>query len=198
MLAKRRKAEPVPQKIVEAESAAAAATVLATASTSATTADIEPPTGKKRRKNLILTEELELNLADWLRCHPEIYSKRLPAFKDIAKKERLWEKKAAELQLESVTMLKTWYNSIRTRIGKLGKTKSEAPAKELTERDLFLRSSFGFLSEHIARKRGQTACRVSVRVCVCVCLCVCVNNIAQKVFNQSTLYLVGAFPMTQG
>ncbi len=40
----------------------------------------------------------------------------------------------------------------------------------------------------------------SVRVCVCVCLSVClsVNNIAQKVFNKSTSYLVEAFPLTQG
>ena len=37
-------------------------------------------------------------------------------------------------------------------------------------------------------------------VCVCVCVCVrpSVNKISQKVFNQSTLFLVETFPQTQG
>ncbi len=47
-------------------------------------------------------------------------------------------------------------------------------------------------------------CDAHVRLCVCLCVCVCVsvcvavNKISQKVFNQSTSFLVGAFPLTQG
>ncbi len=35
-------------------------------------------------------------------------------------------------------------------------------------------------------------------VCVCVCVCVSVNKICKKLFKQSTSFLVGAFPLTQG
>ncbi len=37
-----------------------------------------------------------------------------------------------------------------------------------------------------------------VRLCICVCVCLSVDKISQKVFNQSTSFLVGAFPVTQG
>ena len=39
---------------------------------------------------------------------------------------------------------------------------------------------------------------LAITLCVCVSVCVSVNNIAQKVFNQSSSYLVEAFPLTQG
>ena len=35
-------------------------------------------------------------------------------------------------------------------------------------------------------------------VCVCVCVCVYVDKISEKAFNQSTSFLVGAFPVSQG
>ncbi len=35
-----------------------------------------------------------------------------------------------------------------------------------------------------------------VRMCRCVYVCVSVNKISQKVFNQSTSFLVGAFTLT--
>ena len=33
---------------------------------------------------------------------------------------------------------------------------------------------------------------------VYVCVCVCVDKISQKVFNHTTLFWVGDFPVTQG
>ncbi len=39
---------------------------------------------------------------------------------------------------------------------------------------------------------------VSVYLSVCLSVRLSVNNIAQKVFNQSNSYLVAAFPLTQG
>ena len=35
-------------------------------------------------------------------------------------------------------------------------------------------------------------------MCICVSVCVSVNKISQKLFNQATSFLVGAFPLTQG
>ena len=39
--------------------------------------------------------------------------------------------------------------------------------------------------------------RLSVYLCVSLCVCVSLDKIAQKVFNQSTSFLVGAFPVAQ-
>ena len=55
----------------------------------------EVPDGKPRKnKNVILNEAQELELGEWLRQHPEIYAKGLRGYKDVSKKQRLWEEKA--------------------------------------------------------------------------------------------------------
>ncbi len=41
-------------------------------------------------------------------------------------------------------------------------------------------------------------CDADVRLCVCLCVGVSVNKISQKLFHQSTSFLGGAFPLTQG
>ena len=124
-------------------------------------ADIAPLTRRKKSKSVSLTEEQEVALAEWMRSHPELYSKGLKAYKDTAKKNRLWDEKAQELDLESGVLLRTWYDSVRTKVGKMTKEKSGSASKELTERDQFIMSNFGFLRDHIARVRGRTACSVS-------------------------------------
>ncbi len=50
----------------------------------------------------------------------------------------------------------------------------------------------------IKPRQGFLAITLCVRPCMCVCVCVSVNNIAQKVFNQSTSFLVADFPLAQG
>ncbi len=50
-----------------------------------------------------------------------------------------------------------------------------------------------FLIKH--RSQGFIAIALCVRVS---CVRVSVNNIAQKIFNQSTSYFVAGFPMNQG
>ena len=61
-------------------------------------------------------------------------------------------------------MLKTWYESVRTKVGKISDKKSGSGTKDMTERDTFLMAHFGFLSGHISRIRGRTACSVSRNV----------------------------------
>ena len=130
-----------------------------------TEADI-PNLPKKRKKNkaVILSEEQEVQLGEWLRNHPEFYTKSLKAYKDVGKKRSLWDDKAAELKMESGDLLRTWYESIRTRIGKMLKGKSGSAARDLTEREKFLKDNFGFLGDHIARVRGRTAFSVSIYI----------------------------------
>ena len=72
---------------------------------------------------------------EWVRDNPILYSKGLKEYKDTARKQRLWEEKARELDLESAAVLMTWYDSMRTRVGKLTLKKSGDGTKELTDRE---------------------------------------------------------------
>jgi len=63
---------------------------------------------RKREKPIILTEDLEADMADWLKGHPEFYTKGSREFKDSHKKKRLWELKAAELGY-TYDQLYRWY-----------------------------------------------------------------------------------------
>ena len=82
--------------------------------------DTQPEKRKKKKAvPLTLTEQQEDDVVEWIRDNPILYSKGLKEYKDTARKQRLWEEKGRELNLESATVLMTWYNSMRTRLGKL-------------------------------------------------------------------------------
>lgn len=117
---------------------------------------------KERKKSLVLSEEQELSVSEWLREHPYLYTKTMMLYKDTAKKVRLWDMKAEELGVCNGPQLRTWYESVRTRVGKVSDKKSGSARVELTERDTFIMLNFGFLSSHISRMRGRTACSVSI------------------------------------
>ena len=99
-------------------------------------------------------------MVEWLKNHPLFYTKTMKEYKDIAKKVNLWNEKANELNIEGGSMLKTWYNSIRSKVGKITDTKSGSAARTLTDRDQFLLANFGFLAPHISRVTGNPACSV--------------------------------------
>ena len=126
-----------------------------------------PPTAtaaKKKKKSLVLSDEQEMELADWLKENPMLYTKSMKEYKDTAKKIDLWNSKAAELDLESGPLLKTWYESVRTKVGKLSDKKSGSATKDMTDRDTFPMKNFGFLASHIARVKGRPACSVSINL----------------------------------
>jgi hypothetical protein len=124
--------------------------------------DIAGPSKRKKSKALLLTEEQEVDIGEWLRNHPELYSKALKSYKDVGKKTKLWDDKARDIGLESGVLLKTWYESIRTKVGKMTKEKSGSATKDVTDREVFIRTNFGFLGDHISRIRGRSACSVSI------------------------------------
>ena len=63
-------------------------------------------TKKKRKSPVILTEEQEIDVGEWLRQNPMLYIKAMKEYKNTLKKSRLWEEKAAELHLESGQLLR--------------------------------------------------------------------------------------------
>ncbi|VDI06290.1 Hypothetical predicted protein [Mytilus galloprovincialis] len=104
---------------------------------------------RDKRSNLHtdLTFEEEQNMVKWMEAHPILYNKKMTTYKDTGKKEKMWLDKAKELG-KFVLVLKTWYSSMRTRYGRLKKTKSGDGDKEYTERDDWVINNFDFLHPH--------------------------------------------------
>ena len=65
---------------------------------------------------------------DFVKDHEELYDKTNEYFKDKARKECLWERFANSCKV-SVKVCKTWFESQRTRYGKLMQSKSGRPRK---------------------------------------------------------------------
>ncbi|CAH1258928.1 Hypp2110 [Branchiostoma lanceolatum] len=108
----------------------------------------------KKRKTTIatLSEAEEETMLAWLREHPELYNKKVKEYKNLRRKEALWQEKAAEMG-RSVEHLQTWYRSMRTRMARLLKNKSSG---EFTDRDAWVMENLAFLRKHIeAVHRGQ-------------------------------------------
>jgi hypothetical protein len=118
------------------------------------------PAEKKRKFHAPLTDDEEEQMIDWLRDHPELYNRKLKSYKDIRAKEAHWMDIAAILGRD-VHYLKTWYQSIRTRFGRLRKKKSGDGAADHTDRDAWILRCLDFLAPHIVEVRSRAAVSVS-------------------------------------
>ncbi|KAK8378343.1 hypothetical protein O3P69_011084 [Scylla paramamosain] len=81
---------------------------------------------------------------------------------DVAKKDRLWKEKAAELG-KPVLVLKTWYTSLRSRYGRL-KKKSGDPDPELTEQEEWILKAFEFLRPYVYDVQKRTAVSLKEKI----------------------------------
>lgn len=136
----------------------------------------DAPKKRMKKKPLVLSEVKELEMAEWMRRHAFLYSKGMKEYKDSRKKNRLWQEKAEDLGVESGALLKVWYESVRTKVGKISDKKSGLAHKDLTERDTFLMSNFGFLATHISRMKETTAFSVSTN-CYCSALLISCSTV---------------------
>ena len=105
--------------------------------------DTEDPEGDALRRRVAprtitnFSEEQKDRIIDFLQQNPVLYSKRLAGYKDTAAKERLWAEQARQINCTSKE-LQTWYDSMRTKLGKLKKamTKSGQAADGFTATEL--------------------------------------------------------------
>ncbi len=68
---------------------------------------------KEKGRPLILTPDQEDSVVEWLKSSECLFNKKLNAYKDTTD----------ELQIEK-TILKTWFDNMRTRFGKITNTAS--------------------------------------------------------------------------
>ena len=67
-----------------------------------------------------LTEEEKELVIDFLQQNPMLYSTRYAGYKGTAAKDRLWAEQAMQMN-RTPNELKTWHESMRTKLGKLKK-----------------------------------------------------------------------------
>nr|XP_054755711.1 uncharacterized protein LOC129261687 [Lytechinus pictus] len=89
---------------------------------------------KSRRKALLLDNDTQEQLFEWVREHELLWRKGATDYKDTKKKTELWTRKARELDIkEGAEALRTCWNSVRDLYAKLLSKKSGQAAANLTE-----------------------------------------------------------------
>ena len=105
---------------------------------------------KRARVCATFTNSQENAIVEFVKQHPELYDKDNRRFHDRQRKEALWVEISAELKLQLFDV-RRWFESQRTRYGKLSKQQSGQAPKEMTKRQSWV-YQMGFLKTHIRCK----------------------------------------------
>ena len=92
------------------------------------------PQKKKARKSVTMSATEEKDLVDFIQQNPCLYDKSKRDWLNKTVRDELWRTQAEVMQRPSEE-LTLWYESIRTRLSRLRKTKSGQGAVRITERD---------------------------------------------------------------
>ena len=106
---------------------------------------------KRARVCATFTDSEEISIVEFVKRHPELYDKEHPRFHDRNRREALWVEISAELKLQPFDV-RRWFESQRTRYGKLSKLQSSQAPRETTKRQSWVYQQMGFLKTHIRRK----------------------------------------------
>ena len=107
----------------------------------------QPP---KKRLHVSLNDAEEDEMVEFLRVNEILYNRKKTDYKSKDIKNKLWSDQAPKMG-KPVSEIKTWYDSIRTRLGRLKKekTKSGTAPPEWSDRDTWIWNNMQFLSNHI-------------------------------------------------
>ncbi|XP_052271527.1 uncharacterized protein LOC127872236 [Dreissena polymorpha] len=115
--------------------------------------DSEPDDGLKA---LLLYNDTQEQLIEWVREHELLWRKGATDYKDTKKKTELWTRKARELNIEEgAEVLRTWWKSVRNLYAKLICKKSCQAAANLTDRELFIQRNCACLHKEVKPRKGQ-------------------------------------------
>ena len=106
---------------------------------------------KRARVCATFTNSQETAIVEFVKEHPELYDKEHARFHDRQKMEALWAEISAELKLQPFDV-RRWFESQRTRYGKLSKLQSGHAPREMTKRQSWVYQQMGFLKTHIRQK----------------------------------------------
>ena len=106
---------------------------------------------KRARVGATFTDSQENAIVEFVKEHPELYDKEHGRFHNRHRKEALWAEISAELKLQPFDV-RRWFDSQRTRYGKLSKLQSGQAPREMTKRQSWGYQQMGFLKTHIRRK----------------------------------------------
>lgn len=108
--------------------------------------------GRRALAFCCLTERM---LGEWLQENPFLYNKGMAEYKDMKKKNRMFQEKGKTISPPlSGDELKRWLESIRNRFGRLTKDKSgQNVPRPCTDRERWILDIFHFLGRHIVRQR---------------------------------------------
>ena len=109
---------------------------------------------KRARVCATFTDSEEVSIVEFVKLHPELYDKEHSRFHDRNRREALWAEISAELKLQQFDV-RRWFESQRTRYGKLSKLQSGQALREMTKRQSWVYQQMGFLKTHIRRKGGK-------------------------------------------
>ena len=91
--------------------------------------------GKRARFSAVFSDSQETAIVEFVKDHPELYGKENARFHDGHRKEALWSEIAEKLNLRSIDV-KRWFESQRTRYGKLSKQQSGQAPESLPDDSL--------------------------------------------------------------
>ena len=109
---------------------------------------------KRARVCATFTDSQEVSIVEFVKLHPELYDKEHSRFHDRTRREALWAEISEELKLQPFDV-RRWFESQRTRYGKLSKLQSGQAPREMTKRQSWVYQQMGFLKTHIRRKRAS-------------------------------------------
>ena len=136
------------------KNAAAAPAAPATPAVPADLPASDPPVCSQvsKKMKLVLSDEHEEALLEFLQANPSIYDKTMTDYKLTGKKEALWQVQADLMGLTKDD-IKLWFTTQRTLYRKLSKDGvSGEGAKQQTERQNWILAKFQFMGTHITRQ----------------------------------------------
>ena len=105
---------------------------------------------KRARVCATFTDSQEISIVEFVKQHAELYDKEHPRFHDRTRREALWAE-ISELKLQPFDV-RCWFESQRTRYGKLSKLQSGQALREMTKRQSWVYQQMGFLKTHLRQK----------------------------------------------